>query len=243
MGSTRFPGKVLAKIYDIPILKILFERVYNSKYADEIVIATTENNEDDCIKAFCDDNGMKVFRGSDWDVLDRFYTACLTISPKPKNIIRVCSDNPLLSHYEVDCVFEAFLNSGVVYFSNSNQEPDFLEDGFDVEVFTFNSLKSAWENAKLLSEREHVCPYIKSNFESAWKKVDGDYRYKLSVDTLDDFLIVKEIFKEFTNYTNFNIHDVVRLLEEKPQLLKINQNSKINSGYLKSLKDDRIIEK
>ena len=243
MGSTRFPGKVLAKIEDTPILKIIVDRVCASKYADQIVVATTENNEDDCLETFCDNNGINVFRGSDWDVLDRFYNACLTISPKPKNIIRVCSDNPLLSCYEVDYVFNAFLNSGMAYFSNSNQEPNFLEDGFDVEVFTFNSLKSAWQNAKLLSEREHVCPYIKSNFESAWKKVDGDYRYKLSVDTIDDFLLVKEIFKEFTNHSKFNIHDVVKLLKNKPQLLKINKNSKINSGYLKSLRDDRIVEK
>ena len=242
MGSTRFPGKVLAKIEDTPILKIIFDRVSKSKYADQIIIATTEKSEDDPIKGICDDNGINVYRGSDWDVLDRFYNASLTTSPIPKNIIRVCSDNPLLSHYEVDYVFKAFMNSGMVYFSNSNHEPNYLEDGFDVEVFTFNSLKSAWENAKLLSEREHVCPYIKSNFESAWKKVDGDYRYKLSVDTLDDFMIVKEIFKEFTNHKNFNIHDVVRLLKNKPELLKINKNSKINSGYLKSLKHDRIIE-
>ncbi|GIR60076.1 MAG: hypothetical protein CM15mP65_26570 [Crocinitomicaceae bacterium] len=116
MGSTRFPGKVLAKIEDTPILKILFDRVCKSKYADQILIATTENSEDDCIKTFCDDNGINVFRGSDWDVLDRFYNACLTISPKPENIIRVCSDNPLLSHYEVDYVFKAFLNSGMVLF-------------------------------------------------------------------------------------------------------------------------------
>ena len=133
MGSTRFPGKVLAKIEDTPILKIIFDRVCASKYADQIVVATTENNEDDCLETFCDNNGINVFRGSDWDVLDRFYNACLTISPKPKNIIRVCSDNPLLSCYEVDYVFNAFLNSGMAYFSNSNQEPNFLEDGFDVK--------------------------------------------------------------------------------------------------------------
>ena len=91
-------------------------------------------------------------------------------------------------------------------------------------------------------QKENMCPYSKSNFESAWKKVDNDYRYKLSVDTIDDFLLVKEIFKEFTNHPNFNIHDVVKLLKSKPQLLKINKNSKINSGYLKSLRNDRIVE-
>ena len=141
----------------------------------------------------------------------------------------------------IDKVFNNYIKSGKDYFSNSNQEPDYLEDGFDVEVFTFEALAFAWKNAKLLSEREHVSPFIKKNFACGWKKVHESYNYKLSVDTENDFLLVKQIFKELENSKYFSINEVVDLLIKKPHLLDINKESRINSGYLKSLKNDKEI--
>jgi len=241
MGSSRLPGKVMKRINDTPLLQILYDRILNSSFTDKIIIATTTNREDDIIRDFCDDNSIDLYRGSDWDVLDRFYQTAISQKIKPKNIIRICADNPLLSYKLIDFVIENYIKSGKDYFSNSNHEPNFLEDGFDVEVFTFEALAFAWKNAKLLSEREHVSPFIKKNFECGWKKVHKSYNYKLSVDTENDFLLVKQIFKELENSKYFSINEVVDLLIKKPHLLNINKESKINSGYLKSLKDDQKI--
>ena len=243
MGSSRFPGKVMKKINNLPLLKILINRISGSSCVNKIIIATTLKNEDDVIHSFCHENNIDVFRGSDWDVLDRFYTAAISMDRKPKNIIRICSDNPLLHYTVIDEVFNNYIKSGYDYFSNSNHEPDYLEDGFDVEVFSFIALEAAWKNAKLLSEREHVCPYIKKNFLCGWKKVSKNYNYKLSVDTENDYNLVTQIFNELNQHIDFSIEEVVQLLNEKPYLLDINKESRINSGYLKSLKNDKEIGK
>jgi spore coat polysaccharide biosynthesis protein SpsF len=241
MGSSRLPGKVMKEISNTPLLQILINRISKSKYVDEIIVATTQKSEDDLIVDYCKKKMINFYRGSDSDVLDRFYNAANSFKDLPENIIRICSDNPLSSYKVVDFVINEFNHSGKDYFSNSNHEPDYLEDGFDVEVFTFKSLDLAWRNAKLLSEREHVCPYIKKNFSCGWKKANINYNYKLSVDTQDDFNLVSQIFDELGHIEDFSIEDVVQLITNKPYLLNINKESRINSGYLRSLKNDKKI--
>ena len=86
MGSSRLPGKVMKRINDTPLLQILYDRILNSSFTDKIIIATTTNKEDDIIRDFCDDNNIDFYRGSDWDVLDRFYQTAISQKIKPKNI-------------------------------------------------------------------------------------------------------------------------------------------------------------
>lgn len=241
MGSTRLPGKVLKTIKGIPLLMLQQMRIRQAKLVDEIIIATTTNKEDDAIENFCKQNQIKYYRGSDWDVLDRYYQAAMPY--KPANIIRVTSDCPLHHHSVIDFVVSEFLKSGKDYFSNSNHEPDFLEDGFDVEVFTFKALETAWQEAKLMSEREHVTPYIKNSgkFSCAWKKYNKEYHYKLSVDSENDFKAVEKIFNSFENITDFNMNDIIQLLKSQPEILELNKESIINSGYKKSIQNDKEI--
>ena len=242
MGSTRLPGKVLMDVHGKSLLQTLVDRIRPAQKLDEIIIATTTNAEDDPIQDYCEANDILCHRGSDWDVLDRFYEAAKSLEQTPDTIVRICCDNPLHSHKVVDFVVSEYEQSGKTYFSNSNQEPDFLEDGFDVEVFSFDALEDAWKNAKLLSEREHVCPYIKKTFPCGWKKAHPDYQFKLSVDTQSDLNAVKAIFKEMDDQPDFGIHEVVELLKRKPEILDLNEESTINSGYQKSLDNDKIIE-
>lgn len=238
MGSTRLPGKVLKHINNKPILEVLYQRIKKSKNVDKILIATTKNVEDDRISMYCNENNISHYRGSDWDVLDRFYQAAMSVKPKVKNIIRICSDNPLLSYREVDIVFNKYIEHNCDYFSNSNNSPDFLEDGFDVEVFSFESLKTAWRKANYLSEREHVCPYIKKHFRCAWQKINSQYNFKLSVDDKNDLELVRKIFDHF-GQNDFGINDVVVFLNKNRDLLQINKDSKINSGYEKSIENEK----
>jgi spore coat polysaccharide biosynthesis protein SpsF (cytidylyltransferase family) len=241
MGSTRLPGKVLMTLAGKTILETLVERISSSKLVDKMIIATTTNVEDDAIVDLCDKKKIAVSRGSEWDVLDRFYQCAK--NEQPDNVIRVTSDCPLHSYKVVDFVIREFLASGKDYFSNSNNEPDFLEDGFDTEVFSFHALEVAWKNAKLLSEREHVTPYIKNSglFKCGWKKSHPAYHYKLSVDSAEDLKVVTSIFHELKDRPDFGIDEVVELLKRKPELLEMNKNSVINSGYQKSLDNDREI--
>lgn len=241
MGSTRLPGKVLKLIKGHSLLELQHFRIKSAKLVDKIIIATTLQPEDDAIEDFCKNKQILCSRGSDWDVLDRYYQAAMP--HMPDNVIRITSDCPLHHHSVIDFVISEFAKSGKDYFSNSNHEPDFLEDGFDVEVFKFSALETAWKEAKLLSEREHVTPYIKNSgkFSCDWKKFSADYQFKLSVDSANDFAAVESIFNSFDSIEGFDMNDVISLLKQNPQILALNNDSKINAGYIKSIKNDKTI--
>lgn len=245
MGSSRLPGKVLMEVAGKAILGQVVQRLMPASSIDKIIVATTTNAEDDAIEKYCASEGITCFRGSDWDVLDRFYQAAkMHGSQSGDNIIRICCDNPIHHWKVVDFVVGEFTKLGVDYFSNSNQEPDFLEDGFDVEVATFDAIADAAQHAKLLSEREHVMPYIKNSgkFSLGWRKSCQGYHYKLSVDTQNDLRVAETIFAELSAQPDFSIEEVHALLQRKPEILDINKESIINSGYKKSLQEDRSIE-
>jgi len=244
MGSTRLPGKVLREVFSKPILKHLLDRLAPSKKIDKLIVATTTNTEDDSIEQFCSQQQIECFRGSDWDVLDRFAKAAEKCGAQSgDSIIRICCDNPIHSWKVVDFVVNQFQRYKVDYFSNSNQEPNYLEDGFDVEIVTFDALNTAAREATLLSEREHVMPYIKNSkrFKLAWRKANDAYRFKLSVDTENDLRLAEQIFRELIDAPDFGIDEVVDLMNRKPELLLINQESEINSGYKKSIREDRTV--
>ena len=245
MGSTRLPGKVLRDVNGKSILLNVVERLRPALQVDRIVVATTTNPEDDVLFSFCNDHQIACYRGSDWDVLDRFYQCAEEAGLKDgDNVIRICCDNPIHSWKLVDFVVGEFERLGVDYFSNSNREPDYLEDGFDVEVVRFSALKTAWNEARLLSEREHVMPYIKNSgkFILGWRKARQDYQFKLSVDTENDLNVAKTIFERLKSTPDFSIDDVVNLLKANPEILDLNKDSKINSGYEKSLREDKRID-
>jgi spore coat polysaccharide biosynthesis protein SpsF (cytidylyltransferase family) len=244
MGSSRLPGKVLMPLLDKPILGHLLDRLRPSKKVTEFVVATTTNPEDQSIVDYCNLHHVKVFQGSDWDVLDRFYHAALSCGAQSGDtIVRICCDNPLHSWKVMDQVITLYEIWGVDYCSNSNHEPDFLEDGFDVEVTSFDALCQAHADATLLSEREHVMPFIKNcgRFKLGWKKTNADYRFKFSVDTPEDFKMAETILSRLAHVPDFSIDEVTELILSDPALLEINATSTINSGYHKSLREDKKI--
>lgn len=242
LGSTRLPGKVLKEIQNVPMIDLILSRLYQSNLIDQSIVATTNSPTDDKLVKHLQENQVQYFRGSENDVLDRYYQAAVTLSPQPNDtIIRICADNPLHHHKVFDFAIQEFESKNLDYFSNSNYEPDYLEDGFDVEVFKFWLLEKAWKEATLKSEREHVCPFMKKPdlFKCGWKKYNPNYNYKLSVDTQDDFEAISTIFEKlYPSNQNFGYEEVLSLLEKEPEILEINKNSVINSGYHKSLKED-----
>tara|TARA_B100000795_G_scaffold205792_1_gene159296 strand:- start:11993 stop:12754 length:762 start_codon:yes stop_codon:yes gene_type:complete len=243
LGSTRLQGKVLLPIEGKPLLQRIVERLGNSDIVDQIIIATSNKEIDTPIEDFARNLNVMCYRGSENDVLDRYYRAAQSVQSSANDtIIRVCADNPLHHSDVMDFVLNQFEQGDYDYFSNSNYEPDFLEDGFDVEVFRYWLLEKTWREATLPSDREHVCPYMKNptQYKCGWKKYRKEYQFKLSVDTSEDLEAVRTIYKALLPVNpNFGIDDVLNLLNIKPEILAINKDSIINAGYHKSIEEQK----
>jgi spore coat polysaccharide biosynthesis protein SpsF (cytidylyltransferase family) len=239
-GSTRLPGKILMEVNNTPLLKIHLNRLNQSKNIDKIIVATTVNEKDDIIEKIGKDWGYEVYRGSENDVLDRFYQAVKKI--KPTWVVRVTSDCPLIDPLLVDKVIEITKAENKDYGSNVIDE--IFPDGQDVEVFKFSALEKAWNEANKLSEREHVTPYIRNHsdlksgslFSAISYKNDTDYSHiRMTVDEQKDFELINKIICElgmnqtWLDYTQYII---------KNELVNINGDIIRNEGYLKSLKND-----
>jgi len=240
IGSTRLPGKVMMKIEGQELLKIHIDRLKKSRLKDEIIVATTNNEADNVIETLCNQWGVKSSRGSEDDVLDRFYQTVKDL--KPEWVVRVTSDCPLIDPVLIDGVIAYAQINDKDYCSNILIEN--YPDGQDVEVFKFSALKNAWENAKLKSEREHVTPYIRSNcdvnggtlFSALNFPCIADYsKIRMTVDEQKDFDLIEKVIHDlgfndtWLNYTNHIISN---------GLNKTNEDIIRNEGYLKSLKND-----
>jgi spore coat polysaccharide biosynthesis protein SpsF len=244
MGSSRLPGKVLKELKGKPMLLWIVERLKKANCIDKLVVVTSTNPEDDAIEHFCKFHGILCSRGSDWDVLSRFYSAAIEHGATVNDIIiRMTSDCATHHGAVVDWVFKQFQFFGTDLFSNSNEEPFFLEDGFDVEVVKFRALEIAFHEAKLLSEREHVIPYLKNSkkFSMGFRKMNEACNFKLSVDTSADFEFIETVFNKLEP-NSFQIHDVVDLLSREPSILDLNKESVINAGFAKSLREDKVVK-
>ena len=242
MGSTRLPGKAMKEVLGKPLLQHMIERVTESKFVYEFVVTTSIEEKDIIIEKLCDRLNITCFRGSEEDVLDRYYQCAKSFKPIPEYIVRLTSDCPLHDPNVIDFCVQKFLETKVDFMTNSF-EPLF-EDGFDVEIFTFSALEKAWKNTTMKSEREHLTPYIKNSpgFKIYKEKYCTNYNYKLSVDSPSDFELVKQIFEKlYISNEMFRFEDVMNLLKNNPSLLDINKESVINAGYKKSIAEDHMI--
>jgi spore coat polysaccharide biosynthesis protein SpsF len=240
LGSTRLPGKVLKEIGNKSMLQIHLERLKKCKSVSEIIVATTINKEDQLIYDKVVEWGFNVFRGSETNVLDRFYQAVK--DKKADWIVRVTSDCPLIDPILVDKVVDFVQENNKDYGANILIEN--YPDGQDIEVFKFSALKSAWKNANLLSEREHVTPYIRNNSDFKGGDLFTAINYpsdvyfskiRMTVDESKDFDLINILINElgtdktWLEYTNYIIQN---------KLDTINDNIIRNEGLLKSLKND-----
>ncbi len=156
VNSTRLPKKVLLNLEGRTVLEHVIKRVRKSKLISETIVATTINKEDLEIVKLCTKIGVKVFCGSENDVLDRFYQISKLI--KPNHIVRITADSPLIDPKIIDLIIEKHLQENADY--TSNDLKDSFPDGEELEICTFEALKKAWKNANLSSDREHVITYI-----------------------------------------------------------------------------------
>jgi len=242
MSSIRLPGKVMMKVEnENTMLDCVINQLQNSKEIKNIVIATTDQEEDDVIAKFAKNRAIKYFRGSKKDVLDRYYQCAKKFNFS--EIIRITSDNPLIDYEIVDTVVEHFKSNNYDYISNRSTFQGFstYPSGYDVEVFTFSALENAWKNAKLPSEREHVTPYFYKNKEifrqTSIENSEDHSRFRCTVDTKYDLELIQKIYSNIKKRPIL-LSDVIKLFKANPELVKINAHVKAD-GYLRSLKEDK----
>lgn len=224
MGSTRLPGKVLKEVLDKPLLAYQLKRVQRAKFIDEIIIATTTKKQDDAIVEFTKSFGEKVYRGSEDDVLSRYYGAA--VEADADVIVRLTSDCPLIDPVIIDDVVQLFIDKQSVDYVSNTLDRTFPR-GLDTEVFSFEALEMAHKEATLPRDREHVTAYFYTNpekFSLAYLKNDvNEGHHRWTVDTDEDFELVRRILEAiYPTNKNFTMNDIIELLEQHPEWIEIN---------------------
>lgn len=225
MGSTRLPGKVLKDINGEPMLACVVNRARRALMLDAVVIATTVKLADNTIVDLCGEHNWYYSRGSEEDVLDRYYRAAMEY--KADVVVRITSDCPLIDPEIIDLVIREFLVQKDLDYASNTLPPRTFPRGLDVEVMTFEALAKAWREDHNPAWREHVTPYIyrhPENFKLYAVRNDADYSYmRWTVDTEEDLEFVRKIYRHF-GHDRFSWHDVVGVLSYHPEWLAINQH-------------------
>lgn len=237
MGSTRLPGKMLLDIAGKPAVAHVVERAKAAARIDRVVLATTTASADDALAAWAATAGVPVFRGSEHDVLDRYYECAKANGADA--VVRLTGDCPLLDPAVVDAVIACYWEAACDYVSNIH--PPTYPDGLDTEVFSFAALERAWKEAKLPSEREHVTPYIwkhpelfrTKNYElRTTDKAAAVSTERWTLDTPEDLEFLRRVVAACQD---FSFESVLAVLRAHPDWRDVNAKFVRNEGYEQSL--------
>ncbi|MCP4228896.1 MAG: NTP transferase domain-containing protein [bacterium] len=229
MGSTRLPGKVLKPLAGRPALWHVVERVRCAESIDGVIVATSTSPGDDAVAAFAVDHGFECFRGSEDDVLDRYYQAAQRYPAD--HYVRITADCPILSPALTARTVEVHLanDNELTYVDVERGYPR----GYDVDVFTGSILVWLHENCTEPDDREHVDLYLYNHIEDfkaeAIRPPDGVdmSRYRLTLDTAQDYELLSAIFDQLyvEGEMPFELGDVIALLEAEPELAATNRDA------------------
>ncbi|WP_028129291.1 cytidylyltransferase domain-containing protein [Selenomonas sp. AE3005] len=221
MGSTRLPNKMLKDLCGKTVIGHVISRLKLVKNADELIIATSALPADDLLVQECQKYDVKVFRGSDSDVLGRFYHAACEYNLT--DVARVCADNTFVDWSLIDREIEKYksvANSVVVPGEN-------VPLGLGCEIFSFSMLEEAFQCGQERYHREHVTPYI---YEMHPSKVQVDYpvcysKYRLTLDTIDDWKLIEKLYKKlYAGADDITIEQINKVMEENPSFIEINSH-------------------
>jgi len=223
-----------------PVLGWVVDRVSKCKEASIIAVATTLESLDDPVEDLCKSLNISCFRGSEEDVLDRYYGTARFVSAKTGDIIvRITGDCPFIDPDVCDDVIRLLKKTGVDYASNIS--PPSFPDGLDCEVFTFETLEKAWSEAKLIYEREHVTQYIIKNpelFSSKNLSASEDFSdMRWTIDYPEDYEFLSAVAGRLGCY-DFTYDNVLRLLKSEPELMDINTKHERNEGLQISIDNE-----
>jgi spore coat polysaccharide biosynthesis protein SpsF len=228
MTSTRLPGKVAIEVAGKTLLEHHLERIGRSRLKTNVIVATTTNDTDDVIADICNKTGTAVYRGSEHDVLSRYYHAACEF--EADIVVRVTSDCPLIDPDIIDLTVKAFLSDDheYDYVSNCRLKQTYPR-GLDTEVFAFTALKAAHEEAKQPFEREHVTPFIwqhPERFRLANVYHETDYsQHRWTVDTPEDLELIELMLDAcYPSNPTFGLQDCIDLLQRNPEWEAINRH-------------------
>jgi len=240
-GSSRLPGKMLLDLAGAPVIERVVRRVSAATRVDEVAVATSIGKENLPLIAHCAGLGVRVFAGSEDDVLDRMYQAARLFSTR--YVVRVTGDCP---------VYDAALLDQAI--ASMRPDADYLgmlsesfPDGLDIEIMTFAALERAWKEARRSSEREHVTLYIK-NHPALFRLQDfacpepglGGLRWTL--DEREDYEVLSRVYRHFGGRQDFGYRDVLGYFAAHPQVAALNARYARNEGLAKSIKHDKLLE-
>ncbi|HEX3032696.1 MAG TPA: glycosyltransferase family protein [Bacillota bacterium] len=236
MTSTRLPGKILLEVMDKPLLAYQMERLRQVPNLDEIWLATTSNATDDLLEKFGYDQGIPIFRGSEDDVLSRYYHSATRAGADV--VVRITSDCPLIDPEVVEQIVGLYLQNQDQYDYVSNTLERSYPRGMDIEVFSFRALEQAFNEGHQQYEREHVTPYIYQHPDlfrlKNVKLANPQDEYRWTVDTEEDFLLIKLILENiYPVNRDFRLQDILTLLAEHPEWSAINahiEQKKLQDG-------------
>ncbi len=241
MTSSRLPGKVMKKfINQQPLIGLMIERIKLCKSINEIVVAITDLPDDDILFDFLIKNKINVYRGSENDVLERFYYAAMKY--KPTTIVRLTGDCPLIDIEVLEKLIKLY----------NEKKPDYawvsetFAEGLDAEIFSMSLLELIYNNASLASEHEHITQYIHNHSHIFTRlpliNFSDDSSYRITVDNSEDFDVVSKIFEHFYNKKPnqyFSFSEVKEFLDSNLDIKKINSHILRNEGLIKSLANDK----
>jgi spore coat polysaccharide biosynthesis protein SpsF (cytidylyltransferase family) len=231
MGSTRFPCKTLEKIGDWSLIELVLKRVQQSTKIDKVVLATSVNPNNDVLVEHVEQMGFSVFRGSEEDVLSRFYLAAESF--EPTYVVRITGDCPLISPRLIDEAIESVIEKQVDYLALSigADKSKAFPRGFDVEVITFKALSEAAERATEKYEREHVTPYLYTHRDSYSIRIlepeteVSRPSYRLCVDTKLDLEVILKLHQYFKDgLIDIDFPEIIEYLDKNPDIVRMNQS-------------------
>jgi spore coat polysaccharide biosynthesis protein SpsF len=228
MAASRLPGKVLMKIKGKPSLELMIERVKKSKLINEIIVATTTNKSDDAIVELCNQLNVKYYRGSEDDVLQRVLEAHQMFNSDI--IVELTGDCPLIDPLLIDECVDFYMQYCDRYDYVSNCVEETYPLGMAVQIFPIGILEEVAKKTNDPLDREHVSKYIymSGEYRIYTIKTKGDLFWPdlaLTLDTKEDFELINIIYEHF-NDNNFFLRDIVRFLQQRPQLLGLNKHVK-----------------
>lgn len=228
MSSSRLPGKILKPLAGKPSLERMVERIRRSKLVDDIVVATTVNPLDDAVERWAKGADVKIFRGSEEDVLLRVLETAK--AARADVIVELCGDCPLIDPGIIDEVLNHYLETCVDYASNSSLGRSYPL-GFEVKIFSTAALEEVNRTVSDAAVHEHVSLYFYEHperYKLANLTAPPELRapeLRISVDTAEDFEVVESVYRAlYPKKPDFSARDVVQFLKSHPEVAARNAN-------------------
>lgn len=192
LGSTRLPYKMMLSLHGRPIVEWVIKRVLKSKLLDNVIVAIPETEDNDLLEKYILSLGVSVFRGSEGNVLERFYLSAK--EENAENVVRICADNPLIDGSEIDNLIKFFQSNTCDYAYNHIPKNNMYPDGLGAEIVSFNTLEHIHKNVTTQHHKEHSLSYIVDNEQKfdikTFDPLDERLHYpemRFDIDTFDDY--------------------------------------------------------